>query len=592
MPDWLRTARARRIGLAAVLVALLALLGVAVARSLPTPSPRAVATATRRVTPTVQTYRRHHLLSPQWPPVCTRRTQGTAFLVHVATDSPSTPIGSPGTRQSPACWTSTAPTRRAPKPRRPRRTSWPAPGRWVSPSVAAPRPLLRRRSALDALSGTPQPASVHAARRPGQAATTWSSPTQARACTWPSGWRREIVPRAHIRSARLARLWCSGRAAARRLVQPADRQRQGPQVARHLLVVARPPAARLPVGEVALVALDAADELRDHLLARHARQHRLARQVEVGRCRFRVRRSVMRPLRRLYRLCSSLVSSPFHHAEADGRIPASLGTALRAPSCVLPWLLPHRLFVTLAPGASPSRRPLRCAAGCRSLVALRSRQPGRGPCRPMLVGSRAGWGWPHHTGGLDSAPASVQAASLCTSRDRDGAILHRSIASPLAWRAYVALDRLTFRCSPVRSGASLSLGMMARGLGAQQVRQAIARWLGLPVALLLLAARSRAASPNKRLSILPIVLAALFFAGGVVLVVVDRWKATRPAALARRRSTAVASPDAAISRGHDELFPLRRQSERRPLRRPAGHSPPPVQVRPRATGGTGRGRHL
>ena len=79
MLDWLRTARARRIGSAVVLVALLVWLGAAVARSLPTSSPRALVTATRRVTPTVRTYRRHDF-SPQLPHVDTFHP-GDAYLV-------------------------------------------------------------------------------------------------------------------------------------------------------------------------------------------------------------------------------------------------------------------------------------------------------------------------------------------------------------------------------------------------------------------------------------------------------------------------------------------------------------------------------
>ncbi len=70
MLPWLRTVRSRRLGLAVVLAALLALLGVVVARSLPTAPARAVATATRRVTPTVQTYWRHDF-TPQLPDVDT-----------------------------------------------------------------------------------------------------------------------------------------------------------------------------------------------------------------------------------------------------------------------------------------------------------------------------------------------------------------------------------------------------------------------------------------------------------------------------------------------------------------------------------------
>ena len=97
------------------------------------------------------------------------------------------------------------------------------------------------------------------------------------------------------------------------------------------------------------------------------------------------------------------ISAPlFHRAEADGRIPASLGTASRAvvrPPCAA---APPALRDPSIGRFPVQAGPLRCAAGCRSLR-LRSRQPGQGPCRPMLAGSRAGWGWPHHTGGLDSA---------------------------------------------------------------------------------------------------------------------------------------------------------------------------------------------
>jgi hypothetical protein len=47
-------------------------------------------------------------------------------------------------------------------------------------------------------------------------------------------------------------------------------KREGAPIGRHLSVIARVPMACLALGEGALIAANAAEELRDHPLARHA----------------------------------------------------------------------------------------------------------------------------------------------------------------------------------------------------------------------------------------------------------------------------------------------------------------------------------
>src|SRR5262249_5204533 len=130
------------------------------------------------------------------------------------------------------------------------------------------------------------------------------------------------------------------------------------------------------------------------------RQQRLARQVEIGRRRFRVRRSVTHPLR-----CLGRLGHPFHHAEADGRISASLGTASCASSSVLPSLPPHRLFVTLAPGAPPSRRPpsLGCGAPLPAVAAALTGPHPPGALaghEPVGAGRTAPEAWTRHSPGI------------------------------------------------------------------------------------------------------------------------------------------------------------------------------------------------
>jgi hypothetical protein len=54
-------------------------------------------------------------------------------------------------------------------------------------------------------------------------------------------------------------------------------ERESMQIGGYLVVIARVPIAGLAIGQVALVAANAADKPRDHLLARYARQQCLGR---------------------------------------------------------------------------------------------------------------------------------------------------------------------------------------------------------------------------------------------------------------------------------------------------------------------------
>ena len=120
--------------------------------------------------------------------------------------------------------------------------------------------------------------------------------------------------------------------------------------------------------------------------------------VDVHRC-------ILRPL-------VALLAS---HAEADGRIAASLGTLSRVSSCRrLPAVRcrPAWLFVTLAPRASPSRPspygvPLPAGRGSLDVA----------PSARCCCGSRAWRGWPHRPGGLDSAPYSLAWSLTTDARD-------------------------------------------------------------------------------------------------------------------------------------------------------------------------------
>src|SRR5262249_15962332 len=119
--------------------------------------------------------------------------------------------------------------------------------------------------------------------------------------------------------------------------QPAGGKCECVYIQLHLAVVAGAPIARLAIREIALIALDAPNERRNHLLARPAIQERLCRQVEMWTrlnfMRCRVRRDSAGDLSPCSRLFRHVLLAFI--AKKSGRMTAFMPTSAPPLSCVV-----------------------------------------------------------------------------------------------------------------------------------------------------------------------------------------------------------------------------------------------------------------